>query len=359
MTVSRRAFLAGSIVTLAVSATRVGAQDISEISGTTVTSELTGATIDLGRSGFEFILTSVNDATGEEGFDFSNDVAIGRVGFVPEGAIPAEYLNTKLEDIDSANAESILHGYDSLDDGAWMAIAALSEEGVSNGIYMEYQVGAFDGYDLFVYLNSPPESFPDDFAAFQQIDLAGGPPALFLEESGIESLEFPVLVSSTTGTSNRSRSTRRTRGESGDNDETNSRRSSRGQQTGSGDTNDYVEAVTAHKEQFRESLDEFFELANLTISETASDEETNEAFAAISELAMEWLNYPAVASELTAPSDLASLDDVYRDWADEIGALGSNWMDALVGVGDFDQFFAQLEVVEESDGLLAAELEAL
>ena len=122
---------------------------------------------------------------------------------------------------------------------------------------------------------------------------------------------------------------------------------------------DFVEVVRAHRQKFLVTFDAFNAALNDFFAEGATEEEQAESFDAIGPLAEEWTTYPQQASQATAPAEFAELGTLYTDWANEIGALGTLWLDFLGRTATVEEFFEQLEIVDQIDLELGNMLEFL
>lgn len=246
-------------------------------------------------------------------------------------------------------------------DGPWFAASLLwvPTDGLTSvmpaSVYCEYQAGAYEEEDLVVTVNTRPEGFEERLNLAQTQVLIGDlPPLTMLESSEVFALSFPVLTDETATTSTRGRSSRSTRG-SGEEEETaSSRRGENRTNTATG--TDYPDAVLAHRTEFIKSFDDFAGALSTFIDETSTQDQQNAAFGTIDVIATAWLDYPDQANSLSAPSEYARLEDLYITWADEIAVLGARYFSGISGTGTVEQMIEQIDVVDQADRALMAEM---
>lgn len=252
-------------------------------------------------------------------------------------------------------------------DGAWVAASILMEpsESYPNGIpfsvFIEYQAGAYEAADLAIAVVTRPDGVEEGISSVQDGILVGDlEPLMMVESSQVLALSFPVLTGDTsTTTSTSGRSSRSTR-ESGEEEGTTTDSSSRGQgQSGSTTSSDYPDAVREHRTEFMATFNEFAEALALTIEDSSTDAQVSGAFSTIDGLAEQWLGYPDRAAQLVASAEYSSLEGLYITWADEIATLGSNYLGLYDGTSDVDAMFNQIDVVDQADRALVAELDSL
>lgn len=355
---NRRTFISAGVAVFALSTRSVSGEiNANLISGTRATSELTGAEIDLGRTGFEFVSQMFNDQTGDELVSFRNDTAHASVRFVPSGTDTQAYLEKRFAEIDEQAQAVEMLGTEVLDDGGWMALSTLSSESLNYAIYLEFQLGAFPGYDLEVFLNTAPEAFQDELELVQGVLVEGMEPFLFTEESDVQNLTFPIVAAS--GTSSRSG---RGSSRSGSGTTSLSESASSGQSNALGMEDDpaiVIEAVSDHQQQFMGELDRFYELVDMAATEDPSVVDQSEWLDGLLTLMFSWIGYPEAATDLSFPSDLATLESTYIEWAAAIGEMGVTMSAWILGDGDIDPFLDAIDVAAQVNTVLSAELRTL
>lgn len=326
-------------------------------------SELTGSVIELIDEQWSFNpelyeLTEDDDVV-KEYISVSNQSSTIEIEFVQSPLSPEEYL----EEV-QANYARVYDAFEVVDsgasgDGAWFAGSSTYED-FSLSIFCEYQAGAYENADLVVIVNSRPDDFQSNVPAVQDGILIGDlEPLIMVETSEVMSLEFPVLaVAVATETSGRS--SRTTRGTSENENRGNTRSNRRGQDERNSTADDsYVDEVRAHRADFIASFSEFVEALAVFGDDSSTDAQLNTAFATIDRVAETWLTYSDRASELTAPAEFATLEDLYLTWADEIAQLGANWVAFVTGAGEVGAIFDQIDVVDQADKALVAELDSI
>lgn len=352
---NRRTFIAAASAAVAFSTQRAFGQiETNKLSGTTFVSDLTGATIDLGNTGFEFLAQFLDSEVGDEMVSFRNDTHHVSVRFVPAGTDAEVYLDNRFTAIDEQSEVAEVLGRDVMDDGGWMALSSLSLENINHAFYLEFQLGAFPGYDLEVSMNAEPDVFHDGFDLVEDVLLEGMEPFLFIQDSNILSLDFPVLAAA--GSSRSSRA-------SGDSQ---SGRSSRGRRSTSGQTetpaagdDDVIEAVRAHQAQFHGELDDLDAILDRITNSPDLEAEAIEIFGELGSLATVWEAYPTDADALVFPASLADLETTYRDWATVIGEMGNALGSWSRGLGELDAFIDALDTAFTADDALEAVLDGL
>lgn len=321
-------------------------------------SELTGSVIELlddqwnFKSEFYGIAEEVDYTT--ERVMISGRTATVEVEFVQTSLDPEAYLTI----VQDSYIENFV-GFELADsgttpDGAWFAgTAALSD--LSINVFAEYQAGAYDDTDLVVILNSNSEDFLQNLPAAQEGILIGDlEPMMMIESSQVTALTFPVLaVAAPTPASGRT--SRSTRGST--NTETTPRSNRRGQsQSTSTTSGSYVDDVRAHREEYLITFTDFVASVSVFGQDTSTEAQQAEAFDTIDRVAGEWLEYPARANQLNASPDLATLEDLYLTWADEIAEMGDLWFSAMQGTSTVDDLLDQLDIVNLADQALDTEL---
>lgn len=353
---NRRTFLAAAAASLAFSSRHVGAQQMAQLSGVTAVSELTGAEVDLGRTGFAFYGRLLDTRNDTETLGFSSETSDGAVRFIPAGTDAEAYLNDLVDPVAAQMETSELVGMDIFDDGGWMAMTVETTEGKSRGMYREVQLNAFPGYDLEVSLFSDEDAFEADFDLMQQVQLEGFEPFLFTQES-----EMPAMIFSTT-TSSSSAGTGRNSGTTQSGTSTTNTRGSESTSAGGPgelDTDGVIQAVREHQTQFNGELDRFYEIVEMIGSETATDEDEADWFDELLTFMFSWSGYPEAASALTFPAELSSLESTYFEWSDAVGLMGTTMTEWIMGEGDIDTFFDAIEVAVQLNSALSAELRTL
>ena len=346
------------------SSTRIWAQSPPEEH--TIESTLTGSIIEIIDDDWEFSLGFGGQDLGDEYlrelYILNNDSSVMEIEFVQTGLTPEEYLALAQDRFLMSWPELEVVDSGVTGDGPWFAVAMAGLEG-ARSVYCEYQPGAYEEADLMVTLMSEPSAFQANLPSAQQGILIGDlEPFMMIEPSEVLALEFPVLaVAAATEASGRtSRTSRANRGS--EDDSATTRRSNRRQQNQSTTTardGDFVGEVRAHREEFLETLSEFQTALMVFANENAPDEDLADAFGTIDAIASVWLTYPDRVAGLTVPPEFADLGALYREWADEIGALGEEWAAFIGQTGSVDDFFAQLDVVDEIDRDLEVALDAL
>lgn len=359
---SRRSILHAS----AGAATAIAFSPISRISAQTppderiIESSLTGSTIELVSDEWSF---SLGFGGQDKGDDFLRELYIMEnassqleVEFVQTELTPEQYLEARLDDFLLWYPEMEIAGSGAEADGIWFA-ASLADEGSALSVYCEYQAGAYEEADLVLTLKSAPDDFQANLPSAQAGVLVGDlAPFMMIEPSNVMALEFPVVaVAVATETTGRTtRSSRRAGGtDEPEPTETSRRSNRRGQNqqdepTAAAD-GDFVEVVRTHRDDFLGTLDAFNTALGVFIADDSTEEEQAEAFEAIAPLAEEWTTYPQRAGQTSAPAEFAELGALYSDWADEISSLGTLWFDFLGRTATVEDFFAQLEVVDQID----------
>ena len=241
-------------------------------------------------------------------------------------------------------------------DGAWFAASILMEPGevytnaIPMSVYCEYQAGAYENADLLISVNSRVDRFEASIESVQaDVRVGDMEPLLMVELSDVLALAFPALAATTESQSG-NESTTSGEGRSG--------RSQTGQSSSS-EEDEYVEAVWNHRTAFIASFDEFAEALSQFVDESSTDALMQQAYATLDRVAGEWTSYPVTAQQMSAPQGYSVLDGLYLTWADEIGALGQAWIDAVNGAATGDDVFNQIDVVDRADRALVAELESL
>lgn len=348
---NRRSFIIAGTTALALSTQRVFGQVlIQDISGTSTTSELTGAQVDLGRTGFEFFDRYLDEENDVEIIGFSNATGSGSVRFMPAGSDPENYIEERIEAISEQMRAIEVVGTETFVDGGWMAMSILDSKETHRGVYMEVQLDAFTGYDVEVYFASDNETFADNFDLMQQVVFEGMEPFLFVDDSQVQTLTFPVVSAST--------SSRVGRGSSAlDSGAANSKNTAAGSEDA--DPDDVVEAVRDHQAQFNDELDRFYEIIETLAEEGATSENEALLFADLMDLMFSWSGYPGAAGELAFPSSLSSLEAAYFEWADSVGETGYTMSAWMLGEGEIDAFFDALDAAVQLNSALSAELRTL
>lgn len=356
---NRRTFITAGIAAFAFSSQRAFAQiDVNMLSGTRFTSELTGAEIDLGRSGLELMAQMFNDENGDELITFGRDTILGSVRFVPTGTDAQSYLDKRFAAIDDQSQLVELLGTGVMDDGGWLALSTLSSEDTNYAMYLEFQLQAFPGYDLEVFMSTDPESFHEGLELIQAVLVEGMEPFLFTQESDVANLAFPIVAasvpSSRTGrTSNSSRS--------GSGSRTTGSNISGGSNTSSADADPdtVIEAVRSHQAQFMDELDTFYGVVDALIDEDSTSESELTLFTDLMDLMFAWIMYPDEASALVFPPELSSLESAYFEWSDSVGEMGATMSAWMLGDGEIDAFMDAIEVGVQLNSVLSAELRTL
>lgn len=369
---SRRSILrsaAGSAAVIALSpASRIWAQTPPD--DRMIESTMTGSVIELIDDAWNFELgfggMEEGDGYLRELYLMDSDTAALEVEFVQTDLTPEGYLELVQERYQTNWHQFELADSGATDDGLWFAASATTTA-VPVSMYCELQVGAFEQADLMITLLSEPPLFAESVSSAQEGVLIGDlEPFIMIEPSDVMSLEFPVLaIAVATETTRRTTRSSRTVGgtEEAQDDRSSSRRSNRrgeSQPTSTATTDgDFVEVVRAHRDEFLVTFNAFNTAMSTFFAETSTEEEQAESFEAIAPLAEVWTTYPQQASQATAPAEFAELEALYLDWADEIGALGTSWLDFLGRTATVEEFFAQLDIVDEIDLELGAALDAL
>lgn len=281
-----------------------------------------------------------------ESVSIVNDSSIVGVAFIDTSKSPEEYLDEILS----------MYRYDTIDivgsgtssDGAWFAASA-AYEGISLvvSIYCEYQVGAYEEFDLVVTLNSRADNLLVDVDAAQGGILIGDlEPFMMLESSDVASLTFPgVVASSTSGRSNRT-------------SQTSNATETTGTETTTADSS-FVEGVREHRTVFMSEFGDFAGAMGIIADEASTDPEKDAAFETMHRVAALWVPYADQAAELTAPAEYADLGELYSTWAAEITELGTAWQEIMAGQREVESLFDQIDAVDLVDKELKAALEAL
>lgn len=359
---NRRSFITAGTAVLALSSHRAFGQVINQLSGVNATSELTGAVIDLGKTGFAFHSRYVDSRADVEIMAFSNETCDGAVRFIPNGTDPELFLADRADGIAAQMESSAIVGSDEFDDGGWIALAITDDESIKRGAYLEVQLNAFDGYDLEVFFVSDLETLDDNFDRIQQVHVEGLEPFLFTQESGMPAITF---VEGSTSTSGRSgRSTRSSSSQADDTEDTNTRGSETSANQGSGrtasggDPETAIEAVRDHQSQFNDDLDRFYEIVEMLADETTETEDDG-WFDEMLAFMYSWKDYPSIASDLAFPSELSALETAYVDWADGVGQMGISMEEWLFEDAGIDPFLDAIDVAVQLNNALSAELRAL
>lgn len=348
---NRRTFIAAGAAALAFSSKLVNAQLMGQLSGVIAVSELTGAEMDLGSTGFTFYSRLLDTKNDSETLGFSSETCDAAVRFIPAGTDPGTYLEDRVDPIAAQMESSELVGMDAFDDGGWMAMTTQTTAGVSRGMYVEIQLNAFPGYDLEVFFSADEETLEDDFELMQQVQLEGFEPFLFTQESQMPEMIFSSAASSGT----------RTRGQnSGSTQEDNGgSRSSSSTDTRDLDADGVVEAVRDHQAQFNGELDRFYEIVEMLGDEEASVVDEAGWFDELINMMFSWSGYPETASEMVFPSELSSLESTYIEWSDGVGEMGMTMGAWMLGEGEIDPFLDAIDVAVQLNSALSAELRTL
>lgn len=187
-------------------------------------------------------------------------------------------------------------------------------------------------------------------------------PFIMLEQGNPTALMFPAVTAKPTQPSTQPSENSGSSSGSGDSSRagnTSSDRSSRGNQGQSTSGSDYPDAVLAHRTEFMGTFNEFVEALSVVLDEVSTEADVSGAFTTIDRLAETWLGYPARAAQLSAPAEYASLEGLYLTWADEIATLGSSYLGLYDGTSNADTMFDQIDIVDQADRALIAELDAL
>lgn len=358
-TVSRRSILrtaAGGAAILALSpANRIWAQ--TPPYDRMIESSLTGSIIELLDDDWSFSLGFGGQDSGDgylrELYNLQNASSRLEVEFVQTDLTSEEYLELKLDGLLASFPEIEIADNGILDDGVWFA-ASMATQDSARSVYCEYQSGAYEQADLVLTLFSEPDDFQTNLPSAQEGILIGDlEPFMMIEPSNVMALEFPVIaVAVATETTGRTTRSSRTVGSTDEPEETpSSRRSNRRGQNESTTTTDedFVEIVRTHRQEFLATFDAFNAALSTFFAENATEAEQAESFEAIAPLAEVWTTYPQQASQVSAPAEFAELGTLYSDWANEIGALGTSWLDFLGRTATVEDFFAQLEIVDQID----------
>lgn len=367
-TINRRALIqlvSGTVVASAVSQTDVFA-DGPGPNDREFESEFTGSVIELVDRSMYFMETMyrIEEETNytAEHVPIGGDPGVLSVTFVQSSLSSQEYMSIVQEPYKLGNFEEVASEIQ--DDGWWFAAAhGGAVNGLVSSVYAEYQVGAFPNADLLVIYSGRPEEFVDGLPRMQEGVLIGDyEPFIMLEQGNPTALMFPAVTAkptqpSTQPTGNsRSSSGRGDRSRAGN---TTSDRSSRGNQNQSTTGSDYPDAVLAHRTEFMGTFNEFVEAISVVIDEVSTEADVSGAFTIIDGLAETWLGYPARANRLSAPAEYDSLEGLYLTWADEIATLGSSYLGLYDGTSNVDRMFDQIDVVDQADRALKAELDSL
>lgn len=353
-TVNRRILVSSAAASMAVMS--IGLRNVSAQpakTGTTFESALTGSVIEILDAAWAF-----NDSTYsmEEGNDITSEYVTidnddlgttAEIEFVQSKFSAAQHLE-RIQGFYEGSWESFtLIDSDETESGAWMAgIATLSD--VEFGVYCEYQAGAYEGTDLIVLVNSRPDQIAAAVTSFQAGVVIGDlEPMLMLTESDAEGDLF--VASATSGGNRTTRGTTEV-GEDPDPNE---------QDLDTQDANAYILAIDDQRLTFLEQFNTFAENMAVFADETVTDSEQDAAFAAMDDMAFLWVKYPTQQTDIPAPADLADLETLYLNWLEEIGLLGQTWMDMITGDAEVEALFDQLDVVDQIDKDLQAELETL
>ncbi|MCA9832426.1 MAG: hypothetical protein KC435_00605 [Thermomicrobiales bacterium] len=329
-------------------------------------SELTNSVVELTNDDFTFAEDSFDVRSFDEYTQEYLSISTGRstveIMFVQNGNEPADFVDV-IRQRYQENYDTFEDGdSDEVDGSIWFTAATLFNDQQIN-IYGEYQTGAYDSADLLVLVNAWSDEIVDEIEAAQNGILVGdAPPLLMLAGDDPADLVFPVLGSTST-TSTGTRSTRSSRTSSTDDDDNTSetRNSTRGNDdtkttSTDADSTDYREAVTAHREEFLDSFAVFATSLAAMTAEDATDADLTDAVTTIDGLAADWITYPDTYAELTAPSSERTLKKLYKTWCDEIATLGESWNNARNSTASVEVMFNQIDVVDQADKALAAEL---
>lgn len=291
--------------------------------------------------------------------------ADAEIEFVQTSMTADEYLDVILGRFRENWDQVEIAGSGSDAEGAWMAASVLMEPSESYpndipfSVFIEYQAGAYEDADLAVAVVTRPDKVEEGIAAVQAGILVGDlEPLLMVESSEVLSLDFPVLSSGMSTTASTGGRRSRSSQESGEEEETTNTRGGENQ-TNTTTSSDYPDAVRGHRTEFMATFDEFAEALALTIDDAATEADVSAAFSTIDGLAKQWLGYPDRAAQLVAPAEYSSLEGLYLTWADEIATLGSSYLGLFDGTSDVDTMFNQIDVVDQADRALVAELDSL
>lgn len=320
-------------------------------------SALTGSVVALtdqqwGFNPDQYAVTEEPDYTREH-FSVTNQSSIVEIDFIQTEMTPEDFL-IMMQGV----YESRYDGFELADsgttaDGAWFAASVLSD-GTLVSVYSEYQAGAYETADLSVTVNTLPEELEANLDAAQTgITVGDLEPFVWIQDSDVLALTFPAIAATTT-----TRTTRTTRSTNTGNttETTRTTRTNRGSTTSGSST--YVDDVTAHREEFLASFAEFMTQIAVAGDATATEADLAAALAAVDLIAETWTGYADRAAGLTAPAELGQLEDVYLQWADDISALGGLWAVVRMGETDVEVVLDQIEVVNQIDQELEAELAA-
>lgn len=303
-------------------------------------SEFTGATFTWDASKWFLNGSGVTDK-GWERFNLMHALGSLYVQIIPNTLVaPDEFANRFISDLEPEDIVSS----DSFSDGGF-AIAYLPPMSAPNGqiVYCEYQLGAFPGYDLQIRFWSREDHFADTYPLVQDIDLAGGPPFLFVAESAVDALDI-ASFSKAQGTS-----TRTSRSSTSASEEDSVSQSDSDVPVG-----DYASVVNERREAFLASWDVFY--GHLMSLENLSGDEQTRILTIMVNIALEWQPYPRMAAELTAPEEMKTLSTLYVDWAGFVGEMGILFEQIYIGDDQSEAFVAARSSWEAVDLLLQAEL---
>jgi len=347
---NRRKFVLSTSAAMALAGTHAMAQRTTRSQSTVATSEFTGATVDYSASGLVLKQQHVDEEEGAEHFHFEVPQD-GRfdINFWPTAlGDTADYFSWYFE-LWESNLGNMIEVIDrqTVGDGGWITWS-LGER----LCYYEYQLGSYPEHDLVILLEADKSIFQEYLEKAQLVLVDELEPMLFVVDSDIAAVASRnSSAGSTTSTS--SRSTRTTRNET-----TTETPESNTSTSTSTTESDSLQAVVDHRSAFHESFAEFIELLEVVGDDTATEDESAAALAAMANISLIWQTYPSEAAGLTFSSGQSELRTTYLSWADAVGAMGTSFEQFFMGAAPIDDYLAAFETFKVIDADLLTLLEA-
>ncbi|MCA9832415.1 MAG: hypothetical protein KC435_00550 [Thermomicrobiales bacterium] len=234
--------------------------------------------------------------------------------------------------------------------GVSYSLDIVNFDGSEMGVFSLFMNQRSHGFAEFYFYIAPPSIFASGMATVQSAIAVNGT-GIF---QGVDSTAMGNMVTANVGSTGGTEGT--DLGDIEDDDVTPTEEVV----ADNGDADAYVATIQDHRDQFADSWLTFNgALSDLVDADT--DAAKTEAIQKTATEAQAWQGYLADAQSLSAPAGYEDVQDAYLNWAGSISDLGDIWMGYLQGDGStYDQFTAQLEVVNDSsdsltDALVAAD----
>lgn len=357
---NRRNFLIAVSASVGLFGQRAFAQNGEENADVFI-SELTGAEIDFSKSSLEMAKHRIDADEGRENVFCALNRGVVRFVFTPQSPGNAkDFVDKSVSELDFLDGVKLLNK-DDFEDGGWRVFTASNDKFG----YFEYQLNAFQGYDLVVQYNTEVDEFLNILDEIQAIKIDGFEPFLFLEDSNLIDQfnswrgESAPAAAATTSRRRRGSSSSATESQSSTSD------SDEGKDSGSPATNTRddasatVQAVTDHRDAFIDSYETFIAQIGIVADDASTEDESSNALMLAMNEAFKWQVYPDDAAKVSFAPGLEGLQSLYLEWADAVSQVGFAAENVLLKGSPYEEFESAFKDAVTATQALNTELDAL